>query len=177
MRRRFSPEYKLQILSEADACTEPGEINALLKREGLYHSNLSAWRRHRGEGLIRVMAPKKRGRKATNRSPIQIRIQQLERENEILFEKIKQAVEVIETQKEQIKAAQTQLGMEFSRKMKLMTTTLQLSNDVGKKAACEALQVPRASFYRHLDNHSLESIEKPKKGRAKTPYLKDNDLR
>lgn len=46
-RRRFSAQYKLEILREADACTRPGEIGALLRREGLYSSLLTEWRRAR----------------------------------------------------------------------------------------------------------------------------------
>ena len=46
-RRRFSAEYKLRVLAEADSCTRPGEIGALLRREGLYSSHLTTWRRQR----------------------------------------------------------------------------------------------------------------------------------
>ena len=51
-RRRFSAEYRLRIVREADACKEPGEIGALLRREGLYSSLLTAWRRQRDEGAL-----------------------------------------------------------------------------------------------------------------------------
>ena len=56
VRRKFTAEYKRRILKEADACTEQGQIGALLRREGLYSSNLTLWRRQVDEGLI----PKKR---------------------------------------------------------------------------------------------------------------------
>ena len=49
-RRRFSTAYKLRILAEADACTEPGAIGALLRRDGLYSSHLSTWRAQRAAG-------------------------------------------------------------------------------------------------------------------------------
>ena len=60
-RRRFTAEYKLRILAEADKCTRPGEIGALLRREGLYWSNLSNWRRRRREGTLGALSPRKRG--------------------------------------------------------------------------------------------------------------------
>lgn len=61
-RRTFTAEYKRRVLAEADACTEPGAIGALLRREGLYSSHLVDWRRCRDRGELE--APKKRGPKA-----------------------------------------------------------------------------------------------------------------
>ena len=60
-RRRFSAEYKLRIVREVDACTRPGEIGALLRREGLYSSLLTEWRRARDSGALEALAPKRRG--------------------------------------------------------------------------------------------------------------------
>jgi transposase-like protein len=60
-RRRFPAEYKLRILREADACTRPGETGALLRREGLYSSHLSAWRKQRDQGAL-VALGRRRGR-------------------------------------------------------------------------------------------------------------------
>jgi transposase-like protein len=62
-RRRFTAEYKRRILREADACTEPGEMSALLRREGLYSSHVVAWRKARERGELAALAPKKRGPK------------------------------------------------------------------------------------------------------------------
>ncbi len=62
-RRRFSAEYKLAIVREADAATKPGEIGALLRREGLYSSLLTEWRRGRDSGALEALAPKRRGRR------------------------------------------------------------------------------------------------------------------
>ena len=59
VRRRFSAEYKLRILAEADGCTELGQRGELLRREGLYSSLLSTWRRQRDEGVLAGLAPKK----------------------------------------------------------------------------------------------------------------------
>lgn len=61
-RRRFSAEYKLAILREVDACTEPGQIGALLRRERLYSSHLVDWRRQRDTGALEALA-RKRGPK------------------------------------------------------------------------------------------------------------------
>jgi transposase len=60
-RRRFTAEYKLEIVRQADACTRPGEIGALLRREGLYSSLLAEWRRARDSGALVALAPKRRG--------------------------------------------------------------------------------------------------------------------
>ena len=60
-RRRFTAEYKLRIVRQADACTRPGEIGALLRREGLYSSLLTEWRRARDSGALVALAPKRRG--------------------------------------------------------------------------------------------------------------------
>ena len=62
-RRRFTAEYKMAIVREADACTEPGQIGALLRREGLYSSHLVDWRRARDQAAARELAARRRGRK------------------------------------------------------------------------------------------------------------------
>jgi transposase-like protein len=62
-RRQFSAQYKLQILTEADQCSQRGEIGALLRREGLYSSHLTTWRKQRDQGQLQGLAPQKRGRK------------------------------------------------------------------------------------------------------------------
>ena len=66
-RRRFTPEYKRGILNAADTCTDVG---ALLRREGLYSSNLMTRRKQRDRGVLKALAPQKRGRKATVRNPL-----------------------------------------------------------------------------------------------------------
>jgi transposase len=65
-RRRFTAEYKLRILQQAEACTQPGEIGALLRREGLYTSHLTAWRKQRDAGALEAL-DRKRGRKPIDR--------------------------------------------------------------------------------------------------------------
>ena len=63
-RRRFTAKYKLRVLRKADACTAPGAIAELLRREGLYSSHLAEWRRLREQGDMHALAPQKRGPKA-----------------------------------------------------------------------------------------------------------------
>ena len=77
-RRRFSAEYKLRVLQEADRCGS-GEVGALLRREGLYSSHLTAWRQQRNEGALASFS-RKRGRKA-KRSAEQIELDRVLREN------------------------------------------------------------------------------------------------
>jgi len=98
-RRRFSAAYKLRILKAADACTQIGEIGALLRREGLYSSHLSKWRQQRDSGALEGLRPKKRGRKPRPVDPQAKRIAKLERENEHLRRKLEQAETIIDVQK------------------------------------------------------------------------------
>ena len=62
-RRRFTAQEKLRILKLADACTQVGELGAMLRREGIYSSSLSGWRRARDAGELGALGPKKRGPK------------------------------------------------------------------------------------------------------------------
>lgn len=66
-RRRFDAQYKKRIVREADACTKPGEIGALLRREGLYSSHLTSWRSEISRRELEALAPKKRGPKVDER--------------------------------------------------------------------------------------------------------------
>ena len=98
-RRRFTVEYKAKVLAEADACTEPGMLGELLRREGLYSSHLSTWRRQRDEGALAGLTPKRRGRKAKPKNPLADEVARLQRENERLREKLRQAELIIDVQK------------------------------------------------------------------------------
>ncbi|NIN63889.1 MAG: IS3 family transposase, partial [Anaerolineae bacterium] len=95
----YTARYKLDILKQADACTKPGQLGALLRREGLYHSNLITWRRQREEGSLKALGPRKRGRKASPKNPLAPRVAELERENRRLERRLKQAETIIEIQK------------------------------------------------------------------------------
>jgi transposase len=92
-RRHFPVGYKLRILSEADAARTPGEIGALLRREGLYSSHLAGWRRQREQGILQALTPRRRGR-PTN-SPEQREVARLRQENERLAQKLAAAEAVI----------------------------------------------------------------------------------
>ena len=94
-RRRFTAEYKARILDEADRCTEPGQVGELLRREGLYSSHLTNWRRQRETGL----APKQRGRKPKSNKKEQQELERLRRENKRLAERLRQAETIIDVQK------------------------------------------------------------------------------
>jgi transposase len=99
VRRRFSAEYKLQILRQADACTESGQLGELLRREGLYASHLSTWRRGRERGTLDALTPKKRGRKPRDNDPLIEENRRLERVNKRLVERLRQAEVIIDVQK------------------------------------------------------------------------------
>ena len=95
-RRRFTAEYKLRILREVDACRVHGELGALLRREGLYSSHLTTWRRQRDEMAKAGLTARKRGPKAKAVDP---RLKQLERENARLKRRLEKAETIIEFQK------------------------------------------------------------------------------
>jgi transposase len=99
VRRRFTADEKLRILREADGCTQPGQLGGLLRREGLYSSHLSTWRRQRDAGTLAGLAPKRRGRKPKADDPLVIENEQLQRENQRLAAKLRQAETIIEVQK------------------------------------------------------------------------------
>ncbi len=95
-RRRFSAEYKLRIVRAADGCTRPGEIGALLRREGLYSSLLTEWRRARDSGALGALAPKQRGRRGP--SPAEVEVQALRRRLDRTQADLETARRVIEVQ-------------------------------------------------------------------------------
>jgi transposase-like protein len=98
-RRRFTAEYKRKILKEADGCSRPGELGALLRREGLYSSHLAAWRRAREAGGLAGLTPKKRGPRAPVVDPRDQRIVELEREVRRLTARLERTEALIEVQK------------------------------------------------------------------------------
>jgi len=93
-RRRFTAEYKLRILREAERSTAPGGIGALLRREGLYSSHLTTWRAQQAASL----EPRRRGRKP-QANPLQARVAHLERENARLQRELEKAQIIIDVQK------------------------------------------------------------------------------
>lgn len=95
-RRTFPAEYKLRILDEAAQCTKPGERGALLRREGLYASHLTHWRRELREGALAGLKPKKRGPKS---DPLAVENANLRREIARLQAKLDRAETIIDVQK------------------------------------------------------------------------------
>jgi len=77
-RRRFTAEYRLRILEEADQCTESGDVGRLLRREGLYSSHLTKWREARREGSLRGLRSRKRGAKPKEGNPLEPKVRELE---------------------------------------------------------------------------------------------------
>jgi transposase len=95
-RKRFTAAEKLRILREVDACEGTGEVGALLRREGIYSSYLTTWRRQREAGELDGLAPRKRGPKP---DPQAIELARLQRENARLQERLRQAELIITVQK------------------------------------------------------------------------------
>ena len=111
-RRQFSAREKLRILEEADACTEPGEIGALVRREGIYTSYLTRWRRARDRGQLDGLRAKKRGPKRSVNQEMAEEKAALERENERLRARLEQAEMIIDVQKK----LSEMLGLEMPAK-------------------------------------------------------------
>ncbi len=87
------------MLEKADACIEPGQLGALLRQQGLYSSNLTTWRKQRDDGILKAMSPKKRGRKLQTKNPLALEVARLQKENQSLKLKLKQAELIIDAQK------------------------------------------------------------------------------
>jgi len=98
-RRSFSNATKRRILEAVDRCTQPGEVGALLRREGVYSSSLTTWRRQREAADLAALAPRKRGPKADPARADTVLITQLTRDNQRLQVSLDKANLVIEVQK------------------------------------------------------------------------------
>lgn len=97
-RRQFTAQYRLRIVQEADRCTEPGAVGQLLRREGLYSSHLNKWRKTYRDGALGALSPKKRGRKAEERNPLDRRVRQLEGELARTREELRRANLILDMQ-------------------------------------------------------------------------------
>jgi transposase len=98
-RRRFTAAFKRQILEAADQCETPGDVGALLRREGLYASNLHRWRKLREQGGLEGAVLPDRGPETTTNTPMARRLHDLQRDHAKLKRKLKQAEAIIELQK------------------------------------------------------------------------------
>ncbi len=99
IRRAFTTAYKLSILEQADQCQGHGEVGALLRREGLYSSHLSSWRRLRREGTLQALKNNKRGPKPTLVPAERRELEQLRRRNAKLEHELEKARTIIDVQK------------------------------------------------------------------------------
>ena len=97
-RRTFTAAYKVRIVEKALKCAESGQIGALLRREGLFSSTLTQWRRQYQSGALQGLKDNKRGRKRT-RDARDLELEHLRRENERLSKKLSQAELIIDIQK------------------------------------------------------------------------------
>ncbi len=99
-RRKFSAKYKARILEKADACKgKPGALGTLLRKEGLFSSHLSVWRKQREKGQMQGLVPKKRGRKGSGKPGKSLREKELERENRRLLRRNDKLELMLEIQK------------------------------------------------------------------------------
>ena len=137
-RRRFSAEYKLRIVREADAFGKgDGDVAALLRREGLYSSQLSSWRRQRDEIAKVGMTSRKRGRKAKAEDP---RVKELERENARLQRRLARVETMLEIPKKTSELLGIPLNSTRERRERLIVAAEELAGRIGQTAeACEAL--------------------------------------
>jgi transposase len=99
VRRTFDAAYKLKILEEVDRCSESGQIGEVLRREGLYSSLLSTWRKQRDQGALDGLSRKKRGRKPRQKDSRDQQLEQLQKQNEQLQKRLRQAETIIDVQK------------------------------------------------------------------------------
>lgn len=98
-RRCFTTQYKLSIVEQADQCRHSGEIGALLRREGLYSSHLSTWRRQRREGVLQGLSPQQRGPKPNAAVADQREIARLQKQVSKLERELEKAHTIIDVQK------------------------------------------------------------------------------
>jgi transposase InsO family protein len=154
-RRRFTATYKLRILQEAEQCAN-GELGALLRREGLYSSHLSTWRRQREAGRMNGLTPRRRGPKPDLQAA---ELAQLRRENERLKRKLQQAEVIIDAQKKACATLRRDARRE--RESDMIQSAEDLALAVGVSAACRALRVARSGLYRRRHPHAT-SLPRPR---------------
>ncbi len=97
-RRRFTAEYRLRILEEADRCAGDGEVGRLLRREGLYSSHLANWRKARRDGALRGLRSKKRGAKPKASNPLEPKVRELESKVARLEKELHKAHTILDVQ-------------------------------------------------------------------------------
>jgi transposase-like protein len=98
-RRIFTVEEKLRVLAETDRAADTGGISAILRREGLYSSALTDWRRQRAAGVFDALTPARRGRKTTALNPLAAKMAELQRDHARLTQRLARAEAIIEVPK------------------------------------------------------------------------------
>ena len=161
-RRQFSAKYRLRILEEAERCTQRGAVGRLLRREGLYSSHLTAWRKARRKGSLRELTAKKRGAKPAERNPLDAKVRALEAQVARLEHELHTAHTILDVQG---KVAGL-LGLNLERRAALLMAAQPLAVQVGVAPACQALGVSRATFYRRQRSTPGHQQPRPTPARA-----------
>ncbi len=142
-RRTFSAEYKLKIIDEAAACTRPGEITRLLKREGLHHSHLMAWRRVARSGAMEALGPKRQQQPPMDQDAAK-EIRKLKLDQQRLGGELKAAHLTIEAQRTTCREAAQDPG----NRERFLMAAKQLAKVTGVTKACANMQVSRSTLHR-----------------------------
>ena len=161
-RRQFTAEYRLRILEEADRCTQPGEVGRLLRREGLYSSHLTAWRKARRKGSLRELAAKKRGRETGRTQPAGCEGARARGASGSPGARVAHRAHDPGRAGKSCRAA----GIEPRTRNALLIAVQPLAAQVGVAPACQALGVSRASFYRRQRSTPGHQQPRPTPARA-----------
>ncbi len=167
-RRMFTNADKRRILQAADLCTRPGEVGALMRREGVYSSSLSTWRRQREVADLAALAPQKRGPKPDPARIDALQIAQLTRERDKLRVELGKAQLVIEVQKKSCRAARSP-GDPGQGREHLMAAVQELTPALGAGAACRALGLWRGVPARQQARSHRRTLVGPPRPRAPRP--------
>ena len=144
-RRQFSAEYRLRVLEEADRCTQPGEVGRLLRREGLYSSHLTAWRKARRKGSLRELVGREEARRETGRTqPAGCEGARARGASGSPGARVAHRAHDPGRAGKSCRAA----GIEPRTRNALLIAVQPLAAQVGVAPACQALGVSRATFYR-----------------------------
>ena len=139
------PKHRLRILTQADACKKPGELGALLRREGLYSSLLTNGRRQREQGALQDMRGRRRGPKPR---PVDPRVKQLEAENRRLQRKLQRAETIITLQKKSCRDPGDPPETPRHRRARLMIAIEAVTTTGATAALCQSVGLARATLYR-----------------------------
>ena len=146
-RRTFTAQDKLRILAETDGASGTGQIGAILRREGLYSSNLTDWRKARDAATNGALAPAKRGPKIAEPNPLAAQLAAAQKENARLAKQLARAEIIVEIQKKSRGPAGNPTDAERQRALTEAVAALPPGNNM-TKAACAALGVSRATVMR-----------------------------